>query len=203
MKKRVWQNKKLWFFFIFLFLTGILTGSILGACSGKNTVGEITDFFNHFFSVYSVQGTSGHNAFCLSALNYGTVACWFWLSGWHPFLLPIGLIQTALKGIRCGFTMTLLSRCFGWKGILFSFFAILPATLILLFAFCFYMTYQIQFAYDRNTIKKGQVSLPFKRHVYIRHILTTLIFLFLLLFASFTEGYLVPVLTQPLVQLFL
>lgn len=202
-KPMVIQEKKRYLFVLLLFLAGILLGSLRSAWMDAVSTEEIKTYFDRFFSAYALQGTAKSEAFRLSLINYASLFLCLWLSGWSLWLLPVGIFQVILKGYRTGYTITYLLKCYHLKGLLVTTLGIIPQSLILLPALCFYLVCQTRFAINVTHLKKTVLSSAVKKQIYGNHIIKTLMFLFLLLFCSFIEGYIVPTLLQPFCGIFL
>ncbi len=207
MKKRdllhkwLMQEKRQLAFLLGLFFLGIAAGSIYAGQEPDYT--QVRSTLGNLFSAYMLQGTSIKSAFLLSLWNHLVPGFFLWISGWHRFLLPLGLFQILLSGFRCGYSVSLLCQCYGGKGILLSLISVLPPTLLLVPALCLYGTAQLQFALDRGNLKKVSLSHTVRKQIYLRHILMTALFLVLMVICALTDGYLVPLLLKPLCGLFL
>jgi len=202
-KQTMLREKKRYLLIFSLFLLGILIGSISSALSDNLNIEDARNSLNRVFTAYMMQGTQKSEAFRLSLFNQLSFAFWLWICGWHRFLLPVGMLQTALKGFRTGFTITYLCQCYQGKGILLTIFSILPSSLLMLPALCFYLACQIQFAKDRQAIQNRQMSGSRKRTIYLHHVITTFVFLVHLILIAILDGYLVPTILQPLCGYFL
>ena len=195
------DNKRLYIPVVMLFFLGILIGTISALTSSSDA--DVKNYFDRFISAYPLQGAGRSEIFRLSLLNYLHLAALLWISGWFVWLLPLGAIQIGLKGFRTGFTIAYLLKCYQWRGFLLALMAILPQSIILIPALCFFPVYQIKFAADRRIILKGGASAVLKRQIYCHNLAMTSIFLLMLLLCALIEGYVIPTLLQPVCGLFI
>lgn len=198
LSKGISKDKRKYFVFIILFLSGIFFGSLHS--SSLLSRSQTNNFINTFLSAYSLHGVVKNDVFFLSFFNYFKFICILWLSGWHPLFFPLCFIQVFAKGFRIGYTISCFIRYYHFRGILLSVLTILPPNALFLPFMLFFSTYQFSFLSDRKAIRYGNMA--HYKDCYCKNILYFCIFLFIISLCAVIEGYLTPVFIHPLCRFF-
>ena len=194
------QNKRLYTSVIFLFFAGIIIGTITAVSA--SSFEEAKSYFDRFLSAYTLQGIGNIEVVRLSLLGYLRLAFILWCSGWFMWLLPVGALQIAFKGFSTGYTIACLMRCYQWRGFIMAFTAIMPQSVVLIPAICFFGVYHLKFYADRRLIVKGNAAGALKKQIYGHNLVMTGIFLIMLLLCAVIESYAVPAFFKPICGLF-
>ncbi len=181
------HHKKCWFI-LSIFIVGIISGSLFTSFSTLDQTKKYTDVF---LTSFPLQGVSKTEIFKLSLINQLKLFFFLFLSGWHIFLFPVGLLQIFLKGFRLGFTISGLLKFYHFRGFLLSFFALFPQNLLLLPAILFFAVYQMIFLFEERTpfLKK---QLHLKKGPCLKNLFVSFTILFFLLLSALIEGYFIP-----------
>lgn len=192
------QNRR-----FYILVTAVLfIGIIPGALSAVRGTEELSEYFGHFLSAYSLRGVGSSEVFKISLFNHLRFAFIIWVSGRFTWCLPLGALQIGLKGFGVGYTVGGLVYCYKWRGLLLSVVSILPQCLILIPTAVFFYVCRIRFCADRRLMYVGNTAIAVKRRIYVHNFAVIAVFLLVILLCAFADAYAVPFLVSVICGLF-
>lgn len=189
-RKELSVHRKLYILSLILFITGILSGCIICITSDTIQFNQTKEYINNFIVAYPLQGVSNFEIFKLSLFNYFKIFLIVFLSGFNIFLLPLGAYQIVLKGIKLGYTVSILLNTYHLKGFIFSLFSFLFQNIIFIPFLIIYFVYQIKLASQKR--KKMKTD----RNLFIKNLFFLIIGLIIIMICAYIEGYFVPALLK-------
>lgn len=192
--KNKWQ-----FLIVFLSLfSGIIVGTYFSSSMHHETADAMDKYINNFVSAYNLQSVNASEVFKFSVYNNLKIIIFIWLSGLWVGFLPVNLIQIGAKGYKFGFSVTLLVKNFGLKGIAFSTISSVPQIFIMIPALILYSVFNINFAFFQKHSRVTNLSAVFKNEFYIKNLLYLAAIIILSIFVSFLDAYIIPQVLKPI-----
>ena len=195
-------NRKINLFVLFLFVLGIISGSIFLMTlneSDKNlVVTQITDFIN------SIDGNKINNFKALKNALYenGIFVILMWVFGMSIIGIIINIFFTYIKGFIVGFSISSFFLVYKYKGFVLSLIYVFPTLIINIIVTIIISVYSILFTiYLWKVIFGSDHNIKIKSF-FKKYLLILFICIGLILISSVTEGYLIPALLKLVIKLF-
>ena len=202
-KSHMLQNKRVYILLTSCLAAGAVLGSIFASVLTAAKDEQLLNYFNTFFSAYTIQSGNPHAIFTAAFLNNLTAVWYIWLSGFFVFAIPFILFQVGLKGFKAGFIAAFLIKSYAFRGFLFAFFGLAPANLLLIPAMLAYSALNINFAVKIYKERKQRIRKSYLLSAAKRSTLTLACMLLILAVCGAIEGYIIPVLLKPVCSLFI
>lgn len=186
------RNAALYFLSFLTLSVGVVAGALGVNLLSDPLRQELVGYVESMFVTTAEEGISMSGPIVLegSITAHLKNALLLWLSGATIIGIPFAFVILFLRGFVLGFTVGFFVQLFGYKGILFSFFTVLPANLLAVPAFvgigACSMAFVLRVFNRRNK----------RLHFYFQELLCLTIFTVLLagplILASLIEAYLTP-----------
>jgi len=112
------------------FIIGILSGSIFANLLAIDQIEELKGYVNNLFVYLRMGNLDSTELLKLSLLQHVRVIFIIWMLGLFIFGAIFIYLYIFFKGFEYGFTTAFITKQFGFKGLLFSFFGFLPQNII-------------------------------------------------------------------------
>ncbi|MBR5155347.1 MAG: stage II sporulation protein M [Clostridia bacterium] len=186
---------------ILIVFASLFAGIIIGSFFSVNMTDEknnaITKYIQNFVSAYGFQTVNGKDIFKFSIYNNIKVILFLWISGLWIGFLPVGILQTGLKGYKIGFSATLFIKIFGFKGIVFALLTILPQFLVMIPAIILYFVFNINFAFSIHNLKNQKLSGSVKNQLYVKNLIFFLVMIVISIVSGLIDAYVMPPILKP------
>ncbi len=197
------RNVALLFFLVILFVSGIAFGAFGVNALDDSQKSELVYYLDIFFASVgdSYGGPSGKEIFWHSFLNDLKVAGLIWFLGMTVIGVPVILSLVFLKGFMIGFTVGMLTFQQGLQGLVISFIAVFPQSLISVPALFLISFSALNFSLLvlKNRWNRSREPIA---PVFFRHLMLALLSVVVFALASIVEGYISPVFLQFFLRLF-
>ncbi|MBQ2932823.1 MAG: stage II sporulation protein M [Clostridia bacterium] len=195
----IFLRNKWQFLIVFLSLfSGILFGTYFSSSMNQETADAMDKYINNFVSAYNLQSANAGEVFKFSVYNNIKIIIFIWISGLWVGFLPVNLIQIGAKGYKLGFSVTLLVKSFGVKGIAFSTISSASQIFIMIPALILYSVFNINFSFFQKHSRFTNLSAVFKNEFYIKNLLYLAAIIILSVFVSFLDAYIIPQVLKPI-----
>lgn len=117
---------------LILFTSGTLFGALSVRALSADQIGEMVEYLQVFLRglARGTEGAAGPEILSLSVANNIKTVGLLWLMGLTVIGIPVIALVMFFRGFIIGFTVGFFVRELGYKGILFSLFAVLPHNLL-------------------------------------------------------------------------
>lgn len=112
------------------FIIGIFSGSVFANLLATEQISELKSYINELFVFLRMGDIESSELLKISLLQHLRVITIIWILGLFIFGAIFIYIYIFLKGFEYGFTTAFITKQFGFKGLLFSFFGFLPQNII-------------------------------------------------------------------------
>ncbi len=192
--------KNKWQFLIVFFslFLGIIFGTYFSSSMNQETADAMDKYINNFVSAYNLQSANPAEVFKFSVYNNIKIIIFIWVSGLWVGFLPINLLQIGSKGYKLGFSVALIVKSFGIKGIAFSLVSSAPQIFIMIPALILYSVFNMNFAFFQKHSRITNLSAVLKNEFYIKNLLYLAAIITLSIFVSFIDAYIIPQVLKPI-----
>lgn len=192
-----------------LYLT-ILAVVLVGICAGAFTINglssqqqkELGDYVGGYLRILKNQNVDTTSLFFISLKNNFVLFLLVFLSGMTIIGIPFAYFFVAFNAFLTGFSIGLIVKILGYKGILYAFVSVFPSEIFIIPAMILMAANAVIFS--RNTIKqlsgKSLNRSSFKENLFSYLMLTGFCMLVLFLGIIY-EGYISPLITKLIVPL--
>lgn len=192
--------KNKWQFLIVVssLVLGIAAGTYFAVSIPSDSADAMNKYMNNFVSAYNLQSANSGEVFKFSLYSNIKTILLLWVSGLWVGFLPLNLLQIGAKGYKIGFSVTLLAKSFGAKGMIFSAASSIPQVFIMIPALLLCSVFNINFAFFQKNSKISNLSAVFKNEFYIKNLLYLAAIIILSIFVSFLDAYIIPQVLKPI-----
>jgi len=118
----------------------LLVAFTIGISAGAFTINglsaiqkeELVNYFQGFLSLLDKQNVDTNELLKLSVLDNGKTVLALWLLGLTIIGIPFIFVLVSIRGFITGFTSGFIIQTLGIKGVLFTFFALIPKEIIII-----------------------------------------------------------------------
>lgn len=187
------NNFILYLVVVICLLVGISAGAITINVLSYNQKKELISFLDSFFKVLNENNIDSLVLLKQSLVNNLQTIASIWLLGLTVIGIPIIMAVVILRGFVIGFTVGLLFEELGFKGLIFSTFAMLPQNLFIIPGIIIISVTSISFSVMIVKNKMRRI----RRNNYFKELLlystTILLLSIILIVGSIIEAYVSPV----------
>lgn len=196
------EHIMLYFFMLLCFSIGIATGVFSVKALSEIQKNKLIDYLLATVKSTLIEGQINNLDIFLNSIyfNMKTLII-IWILSISIFLFPIIFAVIGIRGFILGFTVGFLIENLGYRGILISTVSILPQSLLLVPGLLFLSVNSINYS---TAIIKNKTSKKYLRNdnkiIAMKYTLGSLLIGIYLLFGSFIEGYISPLLLKGISQ---
>ena len=126
------SNLGLYFLVLLFFAIGIAAGAFTVKSLDDIQKQELIKYLKGFFQILTSKSVDSTVVLRQSLQNNVQTIVVIWLLGITVIGIPITLLIIGVRGFIIGFTVGFLLEGLGWKGLLFTFIAIIPQNIIII-----------------------------------------------------------------------
>ena len=185
------KNLGLYMLVSFIFIIGVVTGSISVNLMPENQMKDILSFINSFLANVNNVSVESSEIFVVSLSNNLKTSLLLGVLGFTVIGFPLILALIFLRGYILGFTVGFFIGGLGARGLLLSILSILPQNMIIIPSI---ISIAVAGTIFSATVLKNRKVLYAEgySHLIISYVLYNLMFSVLLVFSSLIEGYISP-----------
>lgn len=193
-KKHIQTHSSLYLFTIILFSMGIIFGTLTVQSLGYEQQNQLFTYFQQFVQEMNQEVFVEHgHAFVQNFFHYLKYIGFIWVLGLSIIGLPLILVMIFLKGVFIGFTVGFLVHQMGWQGVFIALVGVVPQNMIvvplMLVVGVLSMSFSFQLIGHLFRTKTVYTPINFSKYMLVIVVVT-----FVLIFVSFFQTYLSPVL---------
>ncbi|HHW32402.1 MAG TPA: stage II sporulation protein M [Clostridiaceae bacterium] len=188
---------------IMALVTGISAGAF--TVNGLSAIQreELTNYIHGFLSLMDNQVIDSNELLRLAMLENAKIVLILWTLGVMIIGIPFIFAVIGIKGFIVGFSSGIIIKTLGFKGILFSLFALLPKEVLILPALIAIGVNGMNFSI--NIIKNKSIKHMFKENLkadFFAYCFVTLFFSLFIVLGTLVEAYITPVLIRIISPIF-
>lgn len=191
LKNKAGRNKKILYFLLGLFITGIGFGALLTVMMKVEDQTLVTDYLNQFFTQLKGNDLNYGSAFVQSILSNTLFILGIWLLGVSVIGIPIMIFMYFSKAFILGFTIASMIQNFSWKGIVLALFYTFPHQILGMIVYTILMIYAMTLSMTLIKAFTKKKTLDFKK-VINKYLLVLGLCLVCALVMSLSEVFLMP-----------
>lgn len=194
LQRHVKSNIKTYFLLALFFAAGVSAGAF--TVNGLSAIqrDELGNYFKGFLQILDNQKIDGSELLKISIFENARVIAVLWVLGVTIIGIPFIYLIVGVRGFVSGFSSGFIIKTFGLKGVLFSFFGLLPKELILVPCIIALGVSGINFSLN---IIKSRSSKHLSRESlkanFAAYCIVTAAFSMVILAGSLVEAYIIPV----------
>lgn len=196
--KNIKENLGSYFMAVLFFAIGIAAGAFTVKALDNGQKQDLVIYLNRFFQILGNEQIKSTTILVQSLKNNFQTIFFIWLLSITIIGVPVTLFITSFRGFIVGFTISFLIQGLGWKGLLFTFVAVLPQNII--FIPCLIIISALSISFSVHSIKR-KVRKGFINNVkgnMLSYTLSVGAILLIMLLGSLVEAYLSPILIKSL-----
>lgn len=126
------QNRNSYFMLLMAFVVGVSAGAF--TVNGLNSIQreELTNYFQGFLQLLDIQKVDSSELLSISLFENLKLVAILWVLGVSIIGIPFIYLLLSVKGFITGFCSGFIINVIGFKGILFTLFALLPKEIIVI-----------------------------------------------------------------------
>lgn len=158
---------------------------------------ELNNYFQGFLQLLENQKINSNELLKISTISNIKIVFILWLLGVTIIGIPFIFAVMAIRGFISGFCSSVIINALGIKGVLLSFFTIVPKEIILIPCFLVLGVNGINFSL--NIIKNKSIRSISKENLkssFLSYCIMTLFFSCIVFFGAFIEAYVTPFLIK-------
>lgn len=195
LKLSINNNKRMIIFFSILIIIGIIAGSFFSVTISSSDKSLVSNYLENFFLSIK-NGNINYYETLLNALLTNTIfIVIIWLLGFSVIGLPITLFMFFSKAFSLGFSISSLIMSYKFKGIIYSFFYIIPCQILYFLGFSILMIYSVTLSLKlfSSIVKKKNIDF---KHIVNRYLFIMIITFIIIILSSLLETFIMPLLMK-------
>lgn len=192
--KHIRNNSNKYFFLLLAFVIGVSAGAFTVNGLSVSQRDELSYYFQGFLQLFDNQKIDNGELVKASMMENGKVIAALWVLGVTIIGIPFIYVLIGIRGFITGFTSGFIVETLGLKGVLFTFFALLPKEIIVIPCIIALGVNGINFS--QGIIKSKSIKNLSKESLktnFLAYCMTTLFFSVFILFGTVIEVYITPV----------
>lgn len=192
------ESKRIYLIPVISLIIGTVLGTAAALVLSGDTAQKVSEYLNNFFSVYSLHGVNKGEIFKISMYNNLKMLLILWVSGLSVFLLPFLSVYIVGKGFKLGFAISFLIKTYSYAGAFLSCTSMLSQALIIIPTLIIFSAYSIRLALKLKWIRRNKISGDEKRKLFLSNLSAIILSVLVMIFASYIDSYIVPLISVPI-----